>query len=254
MRALRVLAEVDVVAAEDTRVTGRLLKHFQITTPMVSFHDFSSAERLQQLLARLETQDMALVTDAGMPGVSDPGYKLVNAAVAQGNEVVVIPGPTAATTALVSSGLPSDRFLFLGFLPRTSQARRRELSAIAHFAGSIILYESPHRLVACLDDILATLGDRPVAIGRELTKLHEEVWRGRVSEAVAEFADRDRIRGEITVVIGGGSGQSARWSEARVKAALQEQLAEGQSRKAAAAAVANLSGWRKRDIYALSLE
>ena len=176
------------------------------------------------------------------------------AALAAEVEVVVIPGPTAATTDLVSSGLPSDRFMFLGFLPRSSPARQRELQAAAQFKGSIILYESPHRLVACLADIHAVLGDRPVAIGRELTKLHEEVWRGPVTGALAEFGQRERIRGEIAVVIGGDDGSGGRWSEDQVKTALQERMTAGAARKVAAAEIAKLSGWRKREIYALSLD
>ena len=254
LRALRTLRAVDLVAAEDTRVTGRLLKHFEIDVPLLSFHDFSSDERLAQLLDRLETQNIALVTDAGMPGVSDPGYRLIAAATAAGLPVEVIPGPTAAITALVSSGLPSDRFQFLGFLSRTSKARRAELAAVVDFPGTLILYESPHRLLACLADMEAVLGDRPVAVGRELTKLYEEVWRGPISGARAEFGARDRIRGEITLVVGGQTVGSDEWDEDRVRKALQARLSAGEPRKQAAAAIAELSGWRKRDVYALSLE
>jgi 16S rRNA (cytidine1402-2'-O)-methyltransferase len=254
LRALRTLRAVDLVAAEDTRVTGRLLKHFEIDVPLLSFHDFSTDERLAQLLDRLETQNIALVTDAGMPGVSDPGYRLIAAATAAELPVEVIPGPTAAITALVSSGLPSDRFQFLGFLSRTAKARRAELAAVADFPGTLILYESPHRLLACLADMEAVLGDRPVAVGRELTKLYEEVWRGPISGARAEFGARDRIRGEITLVVGGQTAGADEWDEARVRAALQARLAAGEHRKKAAAAIAEISGWRKRDVYALSLE
>ena len=208
---------------------------------------------MAQLLDRLETQDIALVTDAGMPGVSDPGYRLIAAATAAGLPIEVIPGPTAAITALVSSGLPSDRFQFLGFLGRTTTARRAVLAEVAAFPGTLILYESPHRLLACLADIEAVLGDRPVAVGRELTKLYEEVWRGTISDARAEFGARDRIRGEITLIVGGQATGTAEWDEARVRAALQARLAAGEPRKEAAAAIAKLSGWRKRDVYALSL-
>jgi 16S rRNA (cytidine1402-2'-O)-methyltransferase len=254
LRALRILREVALIAAEDTRVTGRLLHHYGIETPMVPFHDFSSETRLGDLAARLQEADVALVSDAGMPGISDPAYRLVRAALEAGAAVTPIPGPTAAVAALVASGLPTDQFLFLGFLPRQKQARRAALSAAAAVAATLVIYESPHRLCALLADAAATLGNRPVVVARELTKLYEELWRGDLSAAQDEFGARERIRGEITLVIGPPPVADVRWDEQAVRAALHAALAEGLSRKAAARRVAAESGWRQRAVYALSLD
>jgi 16S rRNA (cytidine1402-2'-O)-methyltransferase len=253
LRALRTLREVTLIAAEDTRTTGRLLKHFQIATPMLSYHEHNEAERTAQILAHLAQGDVALVSDAGMPGLSDPGYRLVAAAAAAGVTVSPIPGPTAAITALVSSGLPTDQFLFLGFLPRQRAARRSALAAVAKSPYTLLLYEAPHRLLSLLEDLLAVCGDRPIAVGRELTKLHEEIWRGPVSEAIRHF-EQGKVRGELTLVISPAeAGDAEPWSEADVRMALREQLAQGASRSAAAAFVAARAGWRKRDVYALTL-
>jgi 16S rRNA (cytidine1402-2'-O)-methyltransferase len=250
LRALRVLREVSVIAAEDTRTTGRLLHHYQIETPQVSYHEYSGPEREAQLLARLDSGDMALVSDAGMPGLSDPGYRLVAAAVAAGVTVTPIPGPAAAVTALVSSGLPTDTFLFLGFLPRQQKARRQALTAVAQLPFTLVLYEGPHRLLDLLADVVAVLGDRSIAVGRELTKMFEEIWRGPASQA-RDYFGQGKIRGEITLVIAGAAKQELVWDETAVRVALQDYLAQGLSRKEAAAAVANLCGWNKRDVYAL---
>jgi len=253
MRALRILREVSLIAAEDTRNTGRLLKHFQIATPMLSYHEHNEAERTDQIVAHLAQGDVALVSDAGMPGLSDPGYRLVAAAAAAGITVIPIPGPTAAITALVSSGLPTDQFLFLGFLPRQRTARRSALVGVANTPYTLVLYEAPHRLLSLLEDLLAVCGDRPIAVGRELTKLHEEIWRGPVSAAIRHF-EQGKVRGELTIVVSAAeAGEPEQWSEAAVRLALREQLAQGASRSAAAALVAAQAGWRKRDVYALSL-
>lgn len=252
LRALRVLREVSLIAAEDTRHTGRLLHHFEIDTPLISYHEHNEAQRTEQLLAHLAQGDVALVSDAGMPGLSDPGYKLVAAAAAAGMTVTPIPGPAAAIAALVSSGLPTDRFLFLGFLPRQPKARRSALQEVADLPFTLVLYEAPHRLVALLADVVQVLGDRPVVVARELTKLYEEIWRGTAGDAAAHFG-QERVRGEITVVIGGAApAGSEPWTEAEVRAALAAQLAQGLPRKTAAAVVAAQAGWRKRDVYALA--
>lgn len=253
LRALRVLGEVGLIAAEDTRHTGRLLKHYQINTPLISYHEHNEAERTPELLARLETTDMALVADAGMPTISDPGYRLVVAAQAAGFPVVPVPGPTAAVAALAGSGLPPDSFLFLGFLPRQKKARREALQQVAALPYTLIVYESPHRLTALLADVLAEFGDRPVAVCRELTKLHEEIHRGPAGEVLAYFAEGS-VKGEVTVVIGGAPPQSAEpWTDEAVVNAVQTLMAEGVSRKEAAGQVAEASGRRKREVYQLSL-
>ncbi len=253
-RAVRVLKEASLIAAEDTRHTRKLLQHYQIDTPLISYHDHSSTQRIDNLLDRLAVGDVALVSDAGMPGLSDPGYRLVKAAVEAGIPISPIPGATAAVSALVTSGLPTDRFLFLGFPPRQQTARRAELSAVAQLTYTIVFYESPHRLVTLLQDAQELLGDRQVMVGREITKQFEELWRGSTAEAIAYFGAQDRIRGEITVVIAGASKQAGKWSEEEVIAAIQQALTAGKHRKKVAGDIATEAGWRKREVYQLSLK
>lgn len=252
LRALRTLREVSVIAAEDTRTTGRLLKHYEIDTPLISFHDYSDAGRVAELVQRLQQGDVALVTDAGMPGLSDPGYRLVQEALEAGATVSPVPGPSAAVTALVSSGLPSDSFLFLGFLPRQSKARRETLQQVARQQATLVAYEAPHRLLAFLEDVIEVLGDRQLAVARELTKLYEEIWRGPASEARTYFAAGE-VRGEITVIIAGVDPDTLVWDEVAVQKAMDELLAQGVRRKKAAANIAERAGWRARDVYDLSV-
>jgi 16S rRNA (cytidine1402-2'-O)-methyltransferase len=202
LRALRVLREVSVIAAEDTRTTRKLLSHYDIHTPLTSFHDFSGPGKVRRLLDRLSEADVALVSEAGMPGLSDPGYPLVRAALDAGLPVTTVPGPTALVSALVISGLPTHSCHYLGFLPRKAGARRRLLERVATEPDTLVMYESPHRLVAALGDIEAVLGARPAAVARELTKHFEEVVRGTVTEAREHF-ERIAPRGEFTLVIGG---------------------------------------------------
>jgi 16S rRNA (cytidine1402-2'-O)-methyltransferase len=200
LRALRVLAETPLIAAEDTRTTRRLLDRHGIRTPLTAYTDHNKRARIPVLLAHLETADLALVSEAGTPVVSDPGADLVAAAIAAGHAVVPIPGASAVLAALVASGLPSRRFLYLGFLPRTAGDRRRLFGSVVALPYTLIAYESPHRVRAALSDALAVLGDRRVAVARELTKLHEEVFRGTLSEAAAHVTEP---RGEFTLVIDG---------------------------------------------------
>ncbi len=250
LRALRILREVRLIAAEDTRHTGRLLQHYDIATPMLSYHEYSTPQRLAQLVARLQQEDVALVSDAGMPGLSDPGYRLVRAALDAHIPVIPIPGVTAVVTALVASGLPTDNFLFLGFLPRRRRARQAALADVALLPFTLVCYEAPHRLLDLLHDILQTLGDRDLCIGRELTKLYEELWRGSVSAAWQHFAT-GQIKGEFTLVLAGAPPAASDWDEAAIRARLAEKIAAGLGHREAAAAVAAESGWRKRDVYAL---
>ena len=253
LRALRLLREVHLVAAEDTRVTGRLLRHHEIATPMVSYHDFSGQGRIEELIERAKAGDIALVSDAGMPGLSDPGYRLVKAAIKAGYQVTPIPGPSAAVTALVSSGLPTDKYLFLGFLPRQQKARRIALQTVAELPYTLVLYEGPHRLLNLLADIVSTLGDRDLCIARELTKLYEEIWRGAASQAIHHFR-QGQIRGEITLVIAGAARDEVKWSETEVLAELERRLVEGLSSKKAVASLVEQSGWNRRDVYRLALQ
>ena len=201
LRALRVLKEVDLIAAEDTRETRKLLSAYDIHTPLESYHRHSGPGKRERLLAQLRERDVALVSDAGMPGISDPGQDLISAAVTSGISVVPVPGPSALVTALVVSGLPADRFVYLGFLPRGRLDRRRLLASFARLPYSLVAFEAPHRLEAALADLQESLGDRPAAVGRELTKLHEEIVRGRISELRALFKERPP-RGEFTLVVG----------------------------------------------------
>lgn len=202
-RALETLREVDLVAAEDTRQTAKLLRHFGIRVPTVSYHEHNAARREPELLERLERGDrIALVTDAGMPGISDPGASLVSLAARCGIEVQVIPGASALTAALALSGLDVTRFVFEGFPPREGKARRRIFRQLAQEPRAIVFFEGPHRLVASLRDLAAILGsERPVAVCRELTKMHEQVFRGTLAEAAAHF-EANPPRGEVTLVVG----------------------------------------------------
>lgn len=251
LRALRVLREVGLIAAEDTRTTRHLLQHYQIETPVVSFHEFSSQHRLEELLERLQVGDVALVSDAGTPGLSDPGYPLIQQAIQAKIPIIPIPGATAAITALVASGLPTDNYLFLGFLSRRSTARQQALAEVAHLPYTLVLYESPHRLPAFLAEMEKILGNRWLCVGRELTKLYEEIWRGTVQEARNHFVS-ERIRGEFTLVVAGMPAQTQTiWSEEKVRQLLLEKMTSGLSHKEAAVVVANLSGWQKRQVYDL---
>ena len=200
LRALRFLREVKLIAAEDTRTTRRLLNAYNIKTPLTSYHEHSKEAKLDYLLDYLKEEDLALVSEAGMPGLSDPGYELIAAAIGRGISVVPIPGASAVITALVVSGLPTDQFLYLGFLPRRKGQRQRLLSSIVDEPRTIVAFETRHRLREALRDIEEILGDRRLAVCRELTKVHEEIFRGRVSQAREHFAEP---RGEFSLVIEG---------------------------------------------------
>ncbi|MCA1630612.1 MAG: 16S rRNA (cytidine(1402)-2'-O)-methyltransferase [Acidobacteria bacterium] len=201
-RALRVLSEADLVACEDTRHTRKLLDHYGIRTKTISYHEHNERERAVELAARLAAgQTVALVSDAGTPGVSDPGYRLVRAAIERGAGVVPVPGATAFVAALTASGLPTDEFFFGGFLPARSMARRSRLSQVRSLAATLVFYEAPHRIGDALRDAREILGEREAAVARELTKLHEEIARGRLTELIEKFSGEHAARGEMVVVI-----------------------------------------------------
>jgi 16S rRNA (cytidine1402-2'-O)-methyltransferase len=252
LRALRVLKEVTLIAAEDTRRAHILTQHYEIETPVTSYFEGNKLTKLEAVLKALDAGDVALISEAGMPGLADPGYELICAAIERGYRVTPIPGPSAPVTAIVVSGLPSDSFLYLGFLPRRQRERRKLLAEVARERRTLVVFETPHRLRQSLMDVEAALGDRPLAICRELTKLHEEIWRGTVAEARVHF-DEVEPRGEFTLVIGGALAQDERWDEAQVRSALDELLGQGMSRSTAARRVAALSGWRRSEVYALGL-
>ena len=251
-RALRVLREAGLIAAEDTRHTRQLLARFDLHTPLTSYYEHNKLSKLDEILAALAAGDVALVSDAGTPGLSDPGYELVRAALEAGHRVAPIPGASAVMAALVASGLPTDAFVYLGFLPRKASERQRLLASVAREARTLVTFEAPHRLLDALSDIEVMLGDRPLAVARELTKLHEEIFRGRTSEARQHFAQKE-ILGEITLVIGGtGEAAQEKWDEARVRHSLEAALADGMKRREAAQSVAGMSGWTPREIYKLA--
>lgn len=253
LRALRILGEVDLIAAEDTRKTRKLLTHFKIETPLTSYHEHNKLTRLNELLGTLQQKDVALVSEAGMPGLSDPGYELIQAAIAQGIPVVPVPGPSALITALVVSGLPTDSFLYLGFLPRRQKDRRQLLALVAREKRTLVAFEAPHRLLASLADLKDVLGDRRIALARELTKVHEEVWRGSLSQALAHF-EENPPRGEFTLVIEGAGEERVTWNEERVVEALAELMSKGVEKKEAIKAVSELAGWLKREVYKVALQ
>ncbi len=209
LRALRLLREVRLVAAEDTRKTRRLFSTHSIRTPLTSYHEHSRRAKLDYLLDYLERDDLALVSEAGMPGLSDPGYELIVAAIERGISVIPIPGASAVITALVVSGLPTDQFIYVGFLPRRKGQRQRLLTSIAAEPRTIVAFETPHRLSDTLSDVEEILGDRRISICRELTKVHEEIFRGRISESREHFAEP---RGELSLVI---EGMTRAWLKSR---------------------------------------
>jgi 16S rRNA (cytidine1402-2'-O)-methyltransferase len=253
LRALRVLQEAALIASEDTRQTRKLLDRYGLHTRQVSYHEHSPPSRLASLMRALERGDVALVSDAGTPGLSDPGYALVRAAVELGHTVRPIPGASAPLAALVASGLPADAFSFLGYLPRQRAERRRLLEAHAGDGVTLIFFEVPHRLRAAMADLEAVFGaDRQAAIGRELTKVHEEIRRGSLAELRRHFAEVEP-RGEFTLVIA-GAGAAERWGEAQVRAALRERSRQGDPPSRAAREVALVSGWPRSEVYRLTLE
>ncbi len=253
-RAVGILQAVDLIAAEDTRHTGKLLKHFQITTPQVSYHEHNRLSRLEELLDRLRTGEaIALVSDAGMPGISDPGYELVKACIEAGVSVIPIPGVTAAVTALAVSGLPTDRFVFEGFLPTKSKPRSDRLNSLKGETRTLIFYEAPHRLRQTLTDLAVFFTeDRQIVLARELTKLHEEFWRGTIGEAIALYTANREPKGEYTLVVAGASEvETLVLSEAEIKAELQQLLKQGMTRSQASRHLAQLTSLPRRQIYLL---
>ncbi len=253
-RLLDTLRQVDRIAAEDTRQTAKLLARYGIEARMLSYHAHNIAARTADIVAMLQAgSTIALVSDAGMPGISDPGWELISGAIREGIPVVPIPGPSAFVAGLVVSGLPTDRFVFEGFLPREGKARRRILKTLVHEARTLVFYEAPHRLADTLEDMSALFGsDRPAAVARELTKQHEEVKRGSLSELARWAADHD-VRGEIVLVVGGSSSPEPKL-EGDWEAMLQKLLAEGASTQDAAKQVAQTHAIPRRQAYQRALE
>ena len=252
LRALRILKEVDLIACEDTRHTAKLLTHYGIRTPSQSYHKFNEESRAQQLVQMLrEGKNIALVSDSGTPLVSDPGYELVSSCRREGIQVVPIPGPSAAIAALIASGLPADSFCFSGFLPSKGSLRKRRLEELAGLPVTLILYEAPHRLLSSLEDMAAILGPRRATVARELTKIHEELLHGTLPELLNLLQARDRIKGEITIVIERGENTpvTAEYPESLRQHMEEEMRKTGMPRNEALKSVAKQRGLTRREAY-----
>ena len=254
-RAIQTLQKVDLIAAEDTRHTSKLLQHFHIRTPQLSYHQHNEQSRIPELIEKLnQGKTIALVTDAGMPGISDPGYELVKACVEENISIVPIPGVTASITALCASGLPTNKFIFIGFLPTKIKLREEQLEKLSNLLETIVLYESPYRLLQTLEDLGKILGEnRKIVLARELTKLHEEFWRGTVGEAVIHYQN-NQPKGEFTLVIAGAEPELPVLSEDTIKQELQELFAQGISRSQASRQLSQKINLSRRKIYQIALK
>lgn len=253
LRALRVLKEVDLIAAEDTRQTRKLLSHYGISAPLTSYYDQVESSKAPLLIKQVKAgKSIALVCDSGTPTLSDPGFRLVQEAVRAGVPVIPIPGPSALTTVLSASGLPTDRFVFEGFLPAKKRERREKLQKIREERRTLVFYEAPHRLGESLQDLLEILGDREVVLGREVTKVYEEFLRGRLSELPAKASGRE-WRGEITLVVRGSERESAP-AERLLRAEIQRLRRRGMRVKEIAELLGEKFSCSKREIYRLVLE
>jgi len=253
LRAVRILKEVDTIAAEDTRHSQKLLTKFDIHTPLTSYHDHNKEEKAPVLVSRLlEGKNVALVSDAGTPGISDPGYFLINLAIDQKIPVVPIPGPTAAIAALSVSGLPTDRFVFEGFLPSKHTARLKRLEELTKEERTLIFYEAPHRILQTLDDMQAVLGERKTVLTRELTKVHEQVIRGPLSEVKSKL-EAGSMKGEFTIIIQAHQERSDREDISPEEYLKNLMIHRGLSKKEAIAITAHDLGMHKKDVYKIGL-
>lgn len=253
LRAIRVLKEVDLIAAEDTRHTRHLLDRYQIDTQMTSYHDHNKEEKGPVLVARLvEGKNLALVSDAGTPGISDPGYFLINLAIDQNIPIVPVPGPAAAIAALSISGLPTDSFVFEGFLPSKQTARIKRLREISKEERTIIFYEAPHKIIKTIEDMLEVLGDRRTVVTRELTKIHEETLRGTLSDILKQLKKR-AIKGEFTIILHGASPEPEKKDIDTAGYLKNLMLHRGLTKKEAIAAAAEELGISKKEVYKVSL-
>ncbi len=252
LRALRTLRECDLIACEDTRHTRKLLNRYEIQKPLISCHEHNEHERANQIVERVQSgQAVAIVSDAGLPGISDPGYRVVQAAIAAGVRVIPIPGPSAVDTAVVASGLPTDAFLYLGFLPAKAGQRIKALEALAAEKPTLVFYEAPHRLLRTLEDAQSALGDRQAVVARELTKTHEEFLRGTLLEIHADLAGRESVRGEIVLLIAGTGDDPTVDLEIPLTARVQQLVDQGSSPMDAVKTAAKEYGVSKREAYSL---
>ncbi|MFC1910152.1 16S rRNA (cytidine(1402)-2'-O)-methyltransferase [Chloroflexota bacterium] len=245
-RAIRILREVGLIAAEDTRRTARLLNAYEVKTPLTSYHEHNKKAKLGFLMQRLKEFDMALVSDAGMPGISDPGHDLVVEAIGQNIRVIPIPGPSVVITAVAVSGLKSDSFRYLGFLPRKAGDRRRFLESVSGDVSTLVILEAPHRLLSALKDIITVLGDRRVAVCRELTKINEEIFRGTISQALSHFTTP---RGEFALVVEGMTELATPQPADDVDSQLRELQLQGKTAKEAISEISGKTGISRRQLY-----
>jgi 16S rRNA (cytidine1402-2'-O)-methyltransferase len=249
-RALQVLKDVDLIACEDTRHTHKLLSHYGITTRTISYHEHNEQQRTAQLIDMLQQgSDIAVVSDAGTPSISDPGFRLVRAAIENEITVVPVPGPSALISALIAAGLPTDEFFFAGFLPARGNARRARFEELRSVPGTLIFYEGPHRLAATLKDAYEVLGEREAVVARELTKVHEEIRRGRLSKLAADYADKADIRGEIVLLIDRNVLGAALSEEVNIAALVEQFEQEGMDRRAALKKAARELGLSRPEAY-----
>lgn len=253
LRALKTLKEVDIIACEDTRVTRKLLSKYDIEKPLVSYHEYNEQQKARELISLLESgKNIALVSDSGTPGISDPGYRIVTLASQKGIEVIPVPGPCAAIAALSVSGLPTTRFAFFGFLPKSPKRRKEFLESIREYPETLVFYESPNRILETLKDIIEILGDRNVSISRELTKVFEESLKGKASSVLETLSQRQSIKGEITVVVEGKRYEETELGQ-EVERELKELREKGLSLKEAVKTVSKESGISKNLVYKKAL-
>ena len=253
-RAIRILKEATLIAAEDTRHTGKLLKHFEIETPLTSYFEHNKLNKLDFILDKLSSGNVALVSDAGTPAINDPGYELVRAALASNFDVIPVPGPSAPITALTVSGLPTDSFLYLGYLPHKTSERHKFIGRVSEETYTLIFFESPFRIVEALEDLLSILGDRRICVAREMTKMFEEYWRGTVGGAVEYFKSQP-ARGEFTLIVEGKpKGENETWTEEQLLKEIKKELEKNKPAKAISSELAKVTGWSKRDIYSLIIK
>lgn len=250
-RAIRVLKEVKLIAAEDTRKTRQLLTAYDIKTPTTSYHEHNKLTKLEYIVSRLAEDDVALVSDAGMPGISDPGYELISALSAKNIPIIPIPGPSALLSALVVSGLPTDRFLYLGFPPHKSGERKKFLKNNMEERGTLVFFESPHRVTESLQDMYEILGNRRIAVCREITKIHEEVFRGTLKQAAERFSEP---RGEFTLVVEGNTEKASRPAPEDITDQLRQMRQAGLTSKEATAKLAAESGFSHKELYQIWLK